>query len=49
MEERFQSMQDWPGIDPAPMDPVKVLEEDDFLIEDKLEGDFVVQDHWPTG
>ncbi|MHC4784285.1 MAG: type II secretion system protein GspD, partial [Planctomycetota bacterium] len=49
MEERFQTMQDWPGIDPAPMDPVKVLEEDDFLIEDKLEGDFVVQDHWPTG
>ncbi|MHC5001281.1 MAG: type II secretion system protein GspD, partial [Planctomycetota bacterium] len=49
MEERFQSMQDWPGIDPVPMDPVKVLEEDDFLIEDKLEGEFVVQDHWPTG
>ena len=49
MEERFQTMQDWPGIDPVPMDPVKVLEEDDFLIEDKLEGDFVVQEHWPTG
>ena len=33
MEERFQKMQDWPGIDPQPMDPVKVLEDDDFGIE----------------
>ncbi|MHC5200177.1 MAG: type II secretion system protein GspD, partial [Planctomycetota bacterium] len=30
MEEKFQSMQDWPGIDSPPMDPVKVLEDDDF-------------------
>ena len=28
MEEKFQTMQDWPGIDPIPMEPVKVLEED---------------------
>jgi general secretion pathway protein D len=33
MEKRFQSLQDWPGIDPKPMDPVKVLEEDDFISE----------------
>ena len=28
MEERFQGLQDVPGIDPKPMDPLKVLEED---------------------
>jgi general secretion pathway protein D len=28
MEENFQKMQDWPGIDPKPMDPVKILEDD---------------------
>lgn len=33
MEDKFQTMQDWPGVDPEPMDPVKVLEEDDFDIE----------------
>jgi type II secretory pathway component GspD/PulD (secretin)/regulator of replication initiation timing len=49
MEDRFQNLQDFPGIKPPPMDPVRVLEDDDFQIEDRLEGDFVVQDHWPTG
>ena len=28
MEEKFQNLQDWPGIKPKPMDPLKVLEED---------------------
>ncbi|MFA5422407.1 MAG: secretin N-terminal domain-containing protein [Phycisphaerae bacterium] len=28
MENKFQNMQDWPGIDPEPMDPVKILEDD---------------------
>lgn len=28
MEERFQGLEDWPGIKPKPMDPVKILEED---------------------
>ncbi len=28
MEEKFQNMQDWPGIDSKPMDPVKILEDD---------------------
>jgi general secretion pathway protein D len=49
MEERFQGLQDFPGIKPPPMDPVKVLEDDDFQIEDRLEGGFVIQDDWPTG
>ncbi len=25
-EEKFQNLQDWPGIKPKPMDPVKILE-----------------------
>ncbi len=29
MEKSFQEHQDWPGIKPKPMDPEKVLEEDD--------------------
>ncbi len=29
MEKKFQEHQDWPGIKPKPMDPVKVLEEDE--------------------
>jgi general secretion pathway protein D len=49
MEEKFQGLQDFPGITPPPMDPVRVLEDDDFQTESRLEGDFVVQDHWPTG
>ena len=28
LEKRFQNMQSWPGIDPEPMDPARVLEED---------------------
>ncbi len=28
MEDKFQRMQDWPGVDPEPMDPLKVLEDD---------------------
>ncbi|MHC5138317.1 MAG: hypothetical protein ACYSOF_00250, partial [Planctomycetota bacterium] len=49
MEENFQSVQDFPGIDPPPMDPVKVLEEDDFDVEPIADGEFVVQDSWPSG
>ncbi|MHC5097491.1 MAG: hypothetical protein ACYSOL_05085, partial [Planctomycetota bacterium] len=49
MEANFQGLQDFPGITPPPMDPVRVLEDDDFQTESRLEGDFVVQDHWPTG
>jgi type II secretory pathway component GspD/PulD (secretin) len=49
MEEKFQSMQDWPGIDSPPMDPVKVLEDDDFDVEPIADGEFVVQDSWPSG
>ncbi|MDH4201279.1 MAG: hypothetical protein OEV87_00090 [Phycisphaerae bacterium] len=30
MEEKFQGLQDWPGVDPKPMEPEKVLEEDDI-------------------
>ncbi|HOK96646.1 MAG TPA: secretin N-terminal domain-containing protein, partial [Anaerohalosphaeraceae bacterium] len=30
MEKKFQEHQDWPGIKPKPMEPVTVLEEDDF-------------------
>ncbi len=33
MEDKFQKLQDWPGIDPKPMTPTKVLE-DDFIEED---------------
>ncbi len=36
MERKFQEEQDWPGIKPKPMDPVKVLDEDEdwrYLIE----------------
>ena len=28
MEEKFQKAQDWPGIDPEPLEPIKVLEDD---------------------
>ncbi|MHC4758413.1 MAG: secretin N-terminal domain-containing protein [Planctomycetota bacterium] len=28
LEQKFQEAQDWPGIKPEPLDPVKVLEED---------------------
>lgn len=28
MEDKFQGMQDWPGIEPKPMDPPRILEED---------------------
>ena len=35
MEDKFQTMQDWPGIDPVPMSPERVLE-DDFADEDAL-------------
>ena len=28
LEDEFQKVQDWPGIDPEPLDPVKVLEVD---------------------
>lgn len=28
MEEKFQKLEDWPGFEPEPMDPVKILEED---------------------
>ena len=32
LEEKFQTMKDWPGVDPKPMEPIKVLE-DDFTEE----------------
>ena len=28
-EKEFQEYQDWPGIEPEPMDPVRVLEEEE--------------------
>jgi general secretion pathway protein D len=28
MEQKFQKLQDWPGIDPKPMDPIRVLDDD---------------------
>jgi len=28
MEDKFQKLEDWPGFEPEPMDPVKILEED---------------------
>lgn len=31
MEENFQSLQDWPGIKPKPMEPVNVLKEDEII------------------
>jgi type II secretory pathway component GspD/PulD (secretin) len=39
MERKFQEHQDWPGIKPKPMDPEKVLEDDEYLqgIQSKLE------------
>ena len=36
MEKKFQEHQDWPGVDPKPMDPVKVLEDDEFQIESTI-------------
>ncbi len=38
MEEKFQDLQDFPGIKPPPMYPEKVLEDD-----------FVIEDNWPVG
>jgi len=38
MEEKFQDLQDFPGIKPPPMHPERVLEED-----------FVIEDNWPVG
>jgi len=28
-EKKFQELEDWPGIEPEPMDPVRILEEDE--------------------
>ena len=39
----MQKYQDWPGIDPKPMDTVKVLEEDDFEVEAVQTADAVVE------
>ncbi|MHC5157860.1 MAG: type II secretion system protein GspD, partial [Planctomycetota bacterium] len=44
MEEKFQGLQDFPGIKPKPMSPVKVLEEDDFDIASVAESGVVVSD-----
>ena len=33
-EKKFQELEDWPGIKPEPMEPLKILEEDIDLSED---------------
>jgi type II secretory pathway component GspD/PulD (secretin) len=48
MEDKFQGLQDFPGITPPPMDPEKVLDADDFELE-QISGDgFVIQENWPS-
>ena len=34
LESKFQELEDWPGIKPEPMDPLKILEEDINLQQD---------------
>ena len=33
MERQFQGLQDWPGVDPKPMSPIQVLEEDEAFTD----------------
>jgi len=46
MESEMQEYQDWPGIDPTPMDPVKVLE-DDFVMISASEADVTLHNDTP--
>lgn len=34
-EQRFQKAEDWPGIKPRPMDPVRVLEDDEIEVSEE--------------
>jgi len=32
LERKFQELENWPGIKPEPMDPLKILEEDELVV-----------------